>query len=55
MTEIAEPLFFIRRGQTDWNAESRYQGITDTTLSELGIQQAHENAEMLQDIFDGRA
>ncbi|MEP0940722.1 MAG: histidine phosphatase family protein [Rhizobiaceae bacterium] len=51
MTEIAEPLFFIRHGQTDWNAETRYQGITDTTLSELGIRQARENAELLQDIL----
>ena len=48
MAGISEPLFFIRHGQTDWNAETRYQGITDTTLSSLGIQQAQQNAALLQ-------
>ena len=48
MTGPSENLFFVRHGQTDWNAETRYQGITDTTLSEIGIEQARANAALLQ-------
>ena len=52
MIDIAQPLYFIRHGQTDWNAETRYQGITDTTLSEIGRGQAAENASFLQDLLE---
>ena len=48
MTGISEPLFFVRHGQTDWNAEKRYQGTTDTSLSLIGIEQAKANAALLQ-------
>ena len=48
MTGLSEPLFFVRHGQTDWNAEKRYQGTTDTSLSLIGIEQAKANAALLQ-------
>ena len=51
MNGLSEPLFFVRHGQTDWNAKSLYQGTTDTSLSQLGSQQALENAALLQSLL----
>ncbi len=47
MIDIADPLYFMRHGQTDWNARARYQGSTDTSLSELGELEARHNAKLL--------
>lgn len=33
-------LLLVRHGETDWNAEHRWQGHTDTALSDLGRRQA---------------
>lgn len=37
-------VIFIRHGETNWNAEQRWQGHTDIPLNEKGIWQAHETA-----------
>ena len=37
----------IRHGQTEWNAERRIQGQTESVLSELGRRQAERAAEAL--------
>jgi probable phosphoglycerate mutase len=40
-------LFFIRHGETLWNAEGRFQGRRDTELSEHGLEQGMRAAEFL--------
>lgn len=46
-------LHLIRHGQTNWNAERRAQGQSDSILTELGEQQAREVGERLAHIeFD---
>jgi 2,3-bisphosphoglycerate-dependent phosphoglycerate mutase len=41
-------VLFIRHGETDWNAEVRWQGSTDVPLNENGIRQAWEVSEVLR-------
>jgi len=40
-------LILVRHGETEWNAQRRYQGQSDTLLSELGRRQAELVAERL--------
>ena len=40
-------LILVRHGQTEWNAQRRYQGQSDVPLSELGRRQAELVAERL--------
>ncbi len=43
----ARSFYFLRHGQTAWNAEGRFQGHTDIPLNELGLAQAHDAARIL--------
>lgn len=43
-------LILVRHGVTDWNLQGRWQGLTDTSLSEEGKRQALNVANKLKDI-----
>jgi probable phosphoglycerate mutase len=42
------PIYFVRHGETDWNAEGRLQGQRDTALNRKGVAQAAEAGERLR-------
>lgn len=41
------PFWFLRHGETDWNAEGRSQGRTDIALNKVGLAQAERAARTL--------
>ena len=43
-------IYLARHGETDWNAERRLQGATDTALNSTGRQQAAKLAERLKGV-----
>ncbi|MDC7955748.1 histidine phosphatase family protein [Fusobacterium simiae] len=46
-------IYFVRHGQTIWNVEKRFQGLSDSPLTDLGITQAKLLGEKLKNIkFD---
>lgn len=47
MSASALRLFHVRHGETDWNAEGRLQGRTDTPMNARGLAQAERNGRAL--------
>jgi len=45
---VATTILLARHGETDWNAERRWQGHVDRPLNELGREQAHGLADALE-------
>jgi broad specificity phosphatase PhoE len=43
-------LFLVRHGQTEWNLEGRYQGVTNTKLTKEGIKQGELAAKYLSKV-----
>ena len=52
----APVIYYIRHGETSWNAEGRLQGVQDIPLNDLGRTQAAHAGKILADLFarDGR-
>ena len=52
----APVIYYIRHGETSWNAEGRLQGVQDIPLNDLGHKQAAHAGNILLDLFarDGR-
>src|SRR5882757_792098 len=44
-------IYYIRHGETAWNAEGRLQGAQDTSLNDLGRQQAAHAGGILAGLF----
>jgi broad specificity phosphatase PhoE len=44
-------LYYVRHGETDFNAEARLQGRQDTELNARGRQQAAESGKLLTGLF----
>jgi broad specificity phosphatase PhoE len=53
----APTIYYIRHGETQWNAEGRLQGAQDVPLNDLGRRQAAGAGRILADLFarDGRS
>lgn len=48
-------VYIVRHGETDWNAQRRYQGQRDIPLNEVGRAQAQRNGEALRALLPGIA
>ncbi|MCG7630519.1 histidine phosphatase family protein [Epibacterium sp. MM17-32] len=44
-------IWFLRHGETEWNAEGRIQGQLESDLTEAGQQQARRQAELIDTVL----
>jgi len=53
----APTIYYIRHGETEWNADGRLQGTRDSSLNDLGRRQAADAGSILAELFarDGRS
>ncbi|MEP1516234.1 MAG: histidine phosphatase family protein, partial [Nitratireductor sp.] len=45
-------VYFVRHGQTDWNAELRFQGQVEIDINDTGRAQARANGKTLARLID---
>ncbi|MFL6825821.1 MAG: phosphoglycerate mutase family protein, partial [Bradyrhizobium sp.] len=45
-------IYYIRHGETDWNAEGKLQGTRDIPLNDLGRKQAAQAGAILATLFE---
>jgi len=45
-------IYYIRHGETQWNADGRLQGVQDIPLNDLGRKQAAHAGSVLTDLFE---
>jgi broad specificity phosphatase PhoE len=45
-------IYYIRHGETQWNADGRLQGVQDIPLNDLGRKQAAQAGTILADLFE---
>jgi broad specificity phosphatase PhoE len=55
MLKAGVTLYFVRHGETDWNAQQRYQGRRDIPLNAKGREQAARNGRALATLLGTRA
>lgn len=48
---MSQMIYFVRHGQTAWNAEQRLQGQADTDINALGRKQADRNGRRLAELI----
>jgi broad specificity phosphatase PhoE len=53
----APTIYYVRHGETEWNAQGRLQGVQDVPLNDLGRRQSAGAGRILADLFarDGRS
>jgi len=44
-------VYYVRHGETDWNAQGRLQGVRDVPLNDLGRRQSVHAGHILTDLF----
>ena len=47
-------IYFLRHGQTDYNASKRIQGTLETPINEKGRGQARRNGSLLAELIEGK-
>jgi len=45
-------IYYVRHGETQWNADGRLQGVQDVPLNDLGRKQAAHAGAILADLFE---
>jgi len=51
---LSKTLYLVRHGETDWNAERRYQGQIDIPINAKGHAQAQRNGRELRRVLEER-